>query len=371
MHTDTKDINIPAINLNSIHISERDWEEIFNSITDMITIHDNDFNIIYVNHAAKKNLKISSINRRKAKCFKYYHGTTSPPEGCPSCKCLKTGTSETFEIFEPYLNKFIEIKAIPRFDNNNIIVGVIHIVRDLTKQKQEHKKSLETEKKLQVLSSHLLFAREEEREHLAREIHDELAQSLTALRMDLTLMQKNLSIDQTEPHRSIKSMLNNLDTTIHSVQRVSAAVRTKPLDTMNLNGAITWQTRRFQYQTGISCKVSTNISCYNIDNNISMALLRILQESLTNIYRHAKATTVQVKLLQNAGHLIMEVKDNGSGITAEHINSPNSLGLIGMRERVNYLGGKIDIANFRNNKRTRISVDIPLGKRAGHFLTSQ
>lgn len=115
--------------------AKRDWEETFDTITDMITIHDAEFNIIKANKAAEKLLGKPLETIQQAKCFESYHGTGKPPEGCPSCKCLITGEPAHFEIFEPHLNMFIEIRSIPRFDLNRKLVGLIHIVRDITERK--------------------------------------------------------------------------------------------------------------------------------------------------------------------------------------------------------------------------------------------
>ncbi len=113
-----------------------DWQDTFDTITDMVTIHDKDFNIIRANKAAEKILKLPFLANAKVKCYKYYHGAECPPEWCPSCQSLKTGEPSTSEMFEPNLNMFIEIRAIPRFDPDKNLVGLIHVVRDIT----EHKK---------------------------------------------------------------------------------------------------------------------------------------------------------------------------------------------------------------------------------------
>lgn len=114
----------------------QDWENIFNTVTDMITIHDMEFNIVYANKAAGKMLGLPFLDFPKKKCFKYYHGAENPPEGCPTCKCLKTGESVNFEVSEPHLNMYMEIRAIPRLDRNNQVIGLIHIVRDITERKK-------------------------------------------------------------------------------------------------------------------------------------------------------------------------------------------------------------------------------------------
>ncbi len=115
---------------------QHDWEDTFDIITDMITVHDKDLNIIHYNKAAEKILGLPFLNVTKDKCFQFYHGTECPPVGCPSCQTFKTGVLSTVEIFEPHLNMFIEIRAIPRFDSQHQIIGLIHVARDIT----EHKK---------------------------------------------------------------------------------------------------------------------------------------------------------------------------------------------------------------------------------------
>ncbi len=120
--------------------SKQDWENTFDNITDMVTIHDKDFNIIRANKAAEKILGLLFLEELeedvKAKCFKFYHGKECPPEGCPSCPCLKTGKPVIFEMFEPHLNMFVEIRAMPRFDENNQIIGLIHVARDITERRK-------------------------------------------------------------------------------------------------------------------------------------------------------------------------------------------------------------------------------------------
>jgi PAS domain-containing protein len=106
-------------------------------MTDMVTIHDDDWNIICANKAAQKILGLPAIAGSKTKCFKYYHGTGCPPKGCPSCQTYKTGQPAAFEAFEPHMNMFIEIRAIPRLDSNGRVIGLIHIVRDITERKKQ------------------------------------------------------------------------------------------------------------------------------------------------------------------------------------------------------------------------------------------
>ncbi len=126
---------------------KQDWHDIFDTITDMITIHDNDFNIIHANKAARMILGLP-FPIYKAKCYEYYHGNSAPPAGCPSCKCLVTGETSTFEMYEPHLSMHMEIRVIPRLDDKDRVIGLIHIVRDITARKA-------VEEELNVHRNHL------------------------------------------------------------------------------------------------------------------------------------------------------------------------------------------------------------------------
>ncbi|MBI4683175.1 MAG: PAS domain-containing protein, partial [Nitrospirae bacterium] len=163
--------------------SKQDWEETFHAITDMITVHDKDFNITYANKAAKDRLNLPFADDAAHKCFKYYHGTKCPPDGCPSCSCLKTGVPANFEIFEPHLNMFIEIRSMPRLDRNNQIVGLIHIARDVTERKR-------TEEAIQKAKNELEL-RVEERTSEMRIINEQLKDEISERRAAVDALQKS------------------------------------------------------------------------------------------------------------------------------------------------------------------------------------
>ena len=116
--------------------SKLEWEDTFNTITDMITIHDKDFRIIRANKTAEKILGLPFLGVTEAKCYQYFHGQDSPPENCASCECFDTGKPVSIEMYEPHLDRFLEIRAMPRFDEENQIIGLIHVIRDITEKKQ-------------------------------------------------------------------------------------------------------------------------------------------------------------------------------------------------------------------------------------------
>ena len=340
--------------------SLKDWEEIFNAMTDIITIHDKDFNILYANKSAEKVLGLPSMEINKVlKCFSFYHGKECPPSGCPSCDCVKSGKPAVFELYEPHLGRNIEIRAMARFDKKNRIIGVIHICRDITERKRAEEQLKSSREKLRNLTAHLNLVREEERKHIAREIHDELAQALTALKIDLFWMNKRLSGDQQELKDKITSMSGLIDMTIKSVRRISSELRPGLLDDLGLQAAMEWQAKEFQSRTGIKCEIDFRTDALNLEQDLVTAIFRIFQETLTNVARHAEATKVKVSLSETTDCLSMEVSDNGRGITDEQITNPKSFGLMGIQERVHLLGGIIKIRGVRG-KKTVVKLDIPL-----------
>ena len=244
-----------------------------------------------------------------------------------------------------------------------------HVHRAFHTNLTSYSKKLEQEIKkrtaqLQNLSAHLQSVLEQERVHIAREIHDELGQALSILQMDLAWLQDRLPEDrQRLLTKKIQSMSKLIGTTIEKVQHVSRELRPSVLDDFGLVAAINWHTKEFKNRTGIKCELNV-IEEVEIAEDISTSLFRILQEALTNVVRHAKATRVSIKLIKKEDELILEIKDNGCGISKEQSLDSNSIGIIGMRERVNVLNGSLNI-DGAPNKGTRLSVSVPLKRMNG------
>lgn len=166
--------------------SRQDWEDTFHAITDMITIHDKDFNIIYANKSAKKILKLPGEEGSDVlKCFTFYHGAECPPKGCPSCNCLVTGEPANFEIYEPHLKMYIEIRSMPRFDKNNNLIGLIHIARDVTSRKHAEAQIKKAKEELKL--------RVEERTSELRKINEQLTAEIAERKTAVEALQKSES----------------------------------------------------------------------------------------------------------------------------------------------------------------------------------
>jgi signal transduction histidine kinase len=216
-----------------------------------------------------------------------------------------------------------------------------------------------SEENLRALATHLQSVREEERIHIAREIHDELGQALTGLKFELNSFAKQFESDDASTRNDKQQALNvAIDRIINSVRRIASGLRPEVLDEIGLAAAFEWQAREFQRRTGIRCHVNISAQFIDPDKERSTALFRIFQELLTNVARHANATRVNVSLVEGDAAFALTVEDNGRGIREDEIEGKRSLGFLGLRERVLAFGGKID-AKGDEGKGTRVSVSIP------------
>ncbi|HZR20656.1 MAG TPA: sensor histidine kinase [Verrucomicrobiae bacterium] len=218
---------------------------------------------------------------------------------------------------------------------------------------------------LRQSNARLQAVREEERTRVAREIHDVLAQELTRLKLDIGWLNRQLGqpvelVKYQALQAKLAGMSEVTDTAIGSVQRIASELRPVVLDSLGLCAAIEWQARDFQSRTGIECRASVPETELRLEREPATALFRILQESLTNVARHANATQVEIQLRAEADGLSLRVRDNGRGVSAAELANPKSVGLVGMRERAALLGGQCDI--FRPPQGgTTVEAHLPRG----------
>jgi PAS domain S-box-containing protein len=236
------------------------------------------------------------------------------------------------------------------------------IIEDITERKRVEEDLRESKEQMRNLAAHLQSVREQERTFIAREIHDELGQSLTALKMDLFWLKNRTPADQKPLFEKTEQMTQLVDTTIQGVKKLSSELRPRLLDDLGLLAAIEWQGEEFERHAGIKCEMTIDAQNMELDQDFSTAVFRIFQEALTNVARHADATKVKVGLREKAGRLELKVRDNGKGIPEGKISDPKSFGIVGMKERVYFLGGKIEIKGVQD-KGTIIKMIIPLPKR--------
>ena len=219
----------------------------------------------------------------------------------------------------------------------------------------------ESEDKLRRLAAHLISVREEERAHIAREIHDELGQVLTGIKMEVGWLAKRLK----EPALLEKtdSMSKLIDSTVQTVRKIATGLRPEMLDDMGLIAAVGWQAKDFQKRTGIRCRTKLPPEGTKLDLDVSTTAFRIFQEILTNVARHSRATRVDIDLAVTEELLKLEVADNGVGIPDSDLYGRKSLGLLGMQERALLFGGTVRISGTPGHG-TSVSVQIPI-RRSG------
>ncbi|MCG3167514.1 MAG: hypothetical protein POELPBGB_03306 [Bacteroidia bacterium] len=226
-----------------------------------------------------------------------------------------------------------------------------HATEELVKSREE----------LRSLSAHLQSIREEERTNIAREIHDELGQQLTGLKMDIAWIKNKSEKEFQFPllREKTNDMIDLVNHSIASVRRIAKELRPGILDDLGLEAAIEWQAKEFEERTGIKCEVESLVEGKNYSKDINTAVFRIFQESLTNVARHSGANTVLARIYEQNHTLFLEVIDNGKGITEERKHNRSSLGLLGMTERAANLGGIFSIENHVQGG-TIVTVQIPL-----------
>jgi PAS domain S-box-containing protein len=232
------------------------------------------------------------------------------------------------------------------------------ILRDITRRKQFEDALKASQRELRELSARVLEAREEEKAHIARELHDELGQLLTALKMDLGWLRERLPADPELAARTAE-MGALLDRTVGSTRRISADLRPLMLDDLGLADAAAWLVEDFAKRSGVACRIDVSEEVRGVSKAVATAVYRAVQESLTNIARHSGAKNAWVVLGAVDGAVHVEVEDDGRGIAPEDLAKARSLGLKGMRERIAFLGGSLDIARAPRGG-TRLKLTVPL-----------
>src|SRR5205807_3381602 len=230
---------------------------------------------------------------------------------------------------------------------------------EIAERRHAEEQFKETLDQLRALAARLQSVREEERASIAREIHDELGQACTAIKMDLALIGHKITRRQTQLRAKIESSMRLVDDMIVTLRRIASDLRPRTLDDLGLAAALEWQGQEFEKRTGIKCQLVLPQEPLNLDPERSTAIFRIFQESLTNVTRHAQATGVEATLEIAEDQLIFRVHDNGKGFDPEEAKAKKSLGLVGMQERALLLQGEVRIEGIPGSGTTMI-LRIPL-----------
>ncbi len=233
----------------------------------------------------------------------------------------------------------IAVAALP--DHGHTTVQMV--VADITRQRADATQREQSRQLLRRLSENVVEAREAERRRIARELHDELGQRLTALKMDLETYSATHAADADAPRLS--AMVALIDDTVASVRRIAADLRPMMLDDLGLSAAIEWLAAEAMSRLGIEVVVSLDELTAPVGDRVAIALYRMVQEALTNVSRHASASRVEIALFQAGAELLLVVRDDGAGFPEHALQREGSYGLLGMRERADMLGGRVEIDN--------------------------
>jgi PAS domain S-box-containing protein len=237
--------------------------------------------------------------------------------------------------------------------------------RLIHEQRQADAEVRESRDRLRELSSALQTIREEEKTRIARELHDELGQALTALKMDAAAIESELEREQNELRKRTIDMKQLIDATVASVRRISADLRPVMLDNLGLVPTLEWLAKDFSTRTGIQADLDIPDENLGVEGDAATAIFRITQEALTNVSRHAGATQVTVELKRRSGNVVARIRDNGRGVAAADTRKSRSFGLLGMHERAYVLGGELHISSPPHGG-TQIEAVIPIfGKGRG------
>ncbi|HET6515588.1 MAG TPA: ATP-binding protein [Thermodesulfovibrionales bacterium] len=348
---------------DALHRREQEFKALAENSPDMVSRFDKEMRFTYVNPALERAIDLPA---------RAFVGRTGKEIGFPENlvslwnkafqKILKDRreTIIEYEMEMPSGPGYYEGRIVPEFTKDGSIESMIVVSRDITARKRVEEELRASHEQLRSLYEHLESVREEERTMIARELHDELGQTLTALKMDIFWVGRKCS-DHQELAEKTRSMSNLVDATIQTVKRICTQLRPSILDGIGLVAAIEWQAKDFQSRTGISCDITFKPEEIVLDRDRSTAIFRIFQEALTNVMRHAEATKVRASFSQSDGKVVLTIEDNGKGISEEDILKPRSFGLIGMRERARLLGGEVEISGVPSEG-TVIRITIPSGQ---------
>jgi PAS domain S-box-containing protein len=345
----------------TLSVSESKWRSLFEILPVGVSISNSSREVLEFNSALCRILDLSKDELLNGKYLKrkYFKpdNTLMKPEDFPSYQAIqknKTIRDEAFCIEKENGSRiWLNVNAVP-FPYNDSAIAVTTDITERIISEVEIKRSKD---QLAQLNNHLSEVREKERASIAREIHDELGQYLTCLKIDLIGIQDDL-----EAHPALKLNIDKaialVNSSIKTVQKICSDLRPQMLDELGLAAAIEWLTHEFKKRTGIKCKLDLQ-EIEKLEENIAISLFRIFQASLANIMLHSKAKTISVKLTLTNGLLSLIVADDGIGIKQEQLDSPKSFGIIGMRERAKYINSRFTI-NSEIDKGTKITVTVPI-----------
>jgi PAS domain S-box-containing protein len=344
-----------------------EWERTFDAVPDLIMIIDNQYRVVRTNKAAAKRLGCRPDELVGLLCYRAVHGTDEPPASCPHKHLLADAEAHVAELSGDRLGGHHLVTVSPLFDLDGKLVGSVHVARDITDRKQaeeslrrghqelerrvrESTRELrQSETELRRLSSELMKAHEEESKRIGQELHDGLAQSLSAIkiRVESALVQVGRE-NYSEVSRSLETIVPMTQNAVEEVRRISRNLWPHVLDDLGIVAAISWLCKEFETTySKIGIEKQIQIREDDVAGDLKIIIFRVLQEALNNVVKHSRADKVKLLLHETNGRLELCVQDNGTGFNLDRLVSGASpqrgLGLASMRERTRLSGGSLVI----------------------------
>ena len=342
--------------------SEERFRTLSENLDDAVVRMDRDFRLLYANPAMER-VSGGSNGQFLAQLM------DDSPESSQMMRDLRRDIQVVFDTGQPVSSggeisltdgvRVLGWSIAPERDLRGDVTTAIVSIHDVTDLRRAQEEAKESEARLRELAGYLQDATEKERTAIARDLHDHLGQGLTALRFDLAAVRNRINKDTGEARTAIENAIQMVDGLAADVRRLSSELRPGMLDDLGLCAAIEWHVGQFSERTGVACEISLPEDDSGIDSRVNTAAYRVLQELLTNVARHADATRVTIHMKREHGALSLTVRDNGRGISKRQLRSKESLGILGMRERIKSLGGDLTISGERG-RGTTATVKIPI-----------
>lgn len=304
---------------------------------------------------------INSYGWTKEEFLRMHFSNLNPLDPDPVPENIKQGTIRHKGIWG-HRKKNGDVIKVNIISHNIVYEGgpaILVLANDITDKFIAEENLQRSHEALRELASHLESIRENERTHMAREIHDELGQQLTGLKMDISWLGKRINSDDEEVKEKLKDTIQLIDKTVITVRRIATQLRPSILDDLGLVAAMEWQSDEFEKRSEIKSSFTSNVTHILLSPDIATAIFRIFQESLTNVLRHSQATEVTSSLLLENDIIILTIEDNGIGFREDEILNKKTLGLLGMKERVMLINGTYEI-HGNTGHGTSVIITVPL-----------
>jgi two-component system sensor histidine kinase UhpB len=325
-----------------------EMDQVFETAADGMRIVDRDFRVLKANDTFAALVGLPKDRVIGTRCHEIFRGDRCDTPECPLTRILDGAQHVEYDADKIRLDGTAVpciVSATPFRRPDGEIIGIVEDFKDISQRKEAERHLRETGRRLRELAAHLQNIREQERSRIARELHDDLGQALTALGLDVRLLKTRLPAENFELHERARAMNELISATADSVRRICSELRPALLDDLGLLAAIEWQAEEFTRRTGIACDIECTPPDIGLPEELSVAAFRIFQETLTNIARHANASQVEIRLRLDPGEFRMRVCDDGVGMEAAAEPKVKSFGLLGVSERVRGFGGEMKLSS--------------------------